>query len=110
MNPADAIALVDALVARGIAPDKAAEVLGTVAGRMADRLLTPAEFAAAVGRSQRTVERWLADESVPVVKAGGQTVGVHFPTFLAVCTQFAQPRGAREPVRAGEIAARIASR
>jgi hypothetical protein len=55
------------------------------------------------------VETWIQAEAIPVVKTGeGTVIGIHFPTFLATCTRFAQPRGARSPVRAGEIAARLA--
>ena len=104
----DALALVDGLTSRGVSPADAAKTAAEILGHESpNRLLSVPELAALVGRSERTVQRWCNEESVPVVKTGSDTIGIHFPTFLAVCTKFAQPRGSRGVVRAGDIAARI---
>lgn len=106
---ADALALVDGLVSRGVPPAEAANLAASLMrGEPTQRLLSPAELAVVVGRSTSRVKTWIQNEQIPVVRTGdGVTIGVHLPTFLAVCTHFAQPRGSRNTVRAGEVAARL---
>jgi hypothetical protein len=100
----ETLALVDGLAARGVPPAEAAKVAAEIlrAGP-GQRLLTPVELAAIVNRSPRTVETWIQNEAIPVVKTGeGTVIGIHFPTFMACCTRYLPGKG-----KVGDLAARL---